>query len=93
MVTRPPAYRVPFRVERDDALGRYRLVNTSREVVHGVSFTVHGSGVMAVSPPRIVRPGYGVEVTIISANRARDTILVVRWFRPNGVEYLWRVAF
>lgn len=92
-MTRPIAYRVPFRVERDHAEGTYLLVNTSREVVHGVSFTLHGSGVMAVSPPRMVLPGYGVEVTIASANRARNTILVVRWFRPNGVEYLWRVAF
>lgn len=93
MVTRPPAYRVPFRVERDYAVGNYRLINVSRETVHGVSFTLHGSGVMAISPPRIVRPGYGVEVTIASANLAADTILVVRWFRPSGVEYLWRVAF
>jgi hypothetical protein len=93
MVTRPLAYRVPFRVERDYALGNYRLINTGPEVVHGVSFTLHGSGVMAISPPRIVRPGHGIEVTIVSADLARDTILVVRWFRPDGVEYLWRVAF
>jgi hypothetical protein len=84
---------VPFRVERDAAVGNYRLINSSREVVHGVSFTLHGAGVMAISPPRIVRPGHGVEVTIAAASIALDTILVVRWFRPNGVEYLWRVAF
>jgi hypothetical protein len=93
MVTRPPAYRVPFRVERDYAASNYRLINIGTEVVHGLSFTLHGSGVMAISQPRIVRPGYGVEVTIAAANLARDTILVVRWFRPDGVEYLWRVAF
>jgi hypothetical protein len=93
MVTRPLAYRVPFRLERDFAVGNYRLINVSAEVVHGVSFTLHGPGVMAISPPRVVRPGYGVEVTIASNDLARSTILVVRWFRPNGVEYLWRVAF
>jgi hypothetical protein len=93
MVTRPIAYRVPFRVERDYAAGSYRLINISREVVHGVSFTLHGSGVMAISPPRMVRPGHGIEVSIATRNPARNTILVVRWFRPNGMEYLWRVAF
>ena len=93
MVTRPLAYRVPFRLEREPAANVYRLTNASVEVLHGVSFTLHGSGVMAVSPPRTVRPGYGVEVTIAAANLAVDTILVVRWFRPSGIEYLWRVAF
>jgi hypothetical protein len=93
MVTRPIAYRVPFRVDRDYAAGTYLLTNVSREVVHSVSFTLHGSGVMAISPPRMVRPGHAIEVTVAARNPARDTILVVRWFRPNGMEYLWRVAF
>lgn len=93
MVSRPLAYRVPFRLERNRAHNTYRLINVGHEVVHGVSFTLHGAGVMAISPPRIVRPGYGVEVTIAAANLAQNTILVVRWFRPGGVEYLWRVAF
>ena len=93
MVTRAPAYRVPFRLEREPELNTYRLMNTSAELLRGVSFTLHGAGVMAISPPRIVRPGYGVEVTIAAANLSADTILVVHWFRPSGVEYLWRVAF
>ena len=93
MVTRPPAYRVPFRLQREPARSAYTLVNVGGETVHGVSFTLHGSGVMAVSPPKLLPPGHGVEVTIHAANLARETILVVRWFRPNGVEYLWRVSF
>jgi hypothetical protein len=24
---------------------------------------------------------------------AKDTIGVIRWFRPNDQEYLWRVSF
>lgn len=88
MTTRPLAYRVPFALESDGEV--YRLVNISAEVVHGVSFTLHGAGVMAISPARVLVPGHGLEVTI--AARSSAVILVVRWFRPNGIEYLWRVA-
>lgn len=87
MVTRPLAYRVPFMLERER--NAYRLTNTSPETVHGVTFTLHGGGVMAVSPPRVMRPRHGIEVTV--ATRPGDAILVIRWFRPNGTEYLWRV--
>ena len=87
MVTRPLAYRVPFVLDRDRHA--YRLTNTGSETVHGVTFTLHGSGVMAVSPSRVMRPGHGIEVTI--AARAAGAILVIRWFRPSGIEYLWRV--
>lgn len=93
MVIHLPAYRVPFRLERDAVRGTCRLINTSNEVVRGASFTLHGSGVMAVSAPALLPPGHGVEVSIAAADLAHSTILVVRWFRPDGVEYLWRVAF
>jgi hypothetical protein len=93
MVTRDIAYRVPFELERDPARGLYRLMNTSHETVHGVTFTLHGTGLMAISPPRVLPPEHGIEVTIAGRDRARDGILVIRWFRPNGVEYLWRVSF
>ena len=91
MVTRPLAYRVPFLLEREPAQHAYRLTNTSLETVHGVTFTLHGAGIMAASAPRVVRPQHGIEVTI--AARSSAAILVIRWCRPNGVEYLWRVAF
>ncbi len=90
-MTRPRAYPVPFVLEREPARHAYLLTNVSLETVHGVTFTLHGAGVMAVSPPRTLRPEHGIEVTI--ATGRRDAILVVRWFRPNGTEYLWRVAF
>jgi hypothetical protein len=90
---RPLAYRLPFTLEREPAHNLYRLTNVGTEVVYGVSFTLHGSGVMAVSPPKRILPLHGIEVTIAGANLARDTILVVRWFRADEVEYLWRVAF
>ena len=93
MVSRQLAYRVPFLLEREPARHLYRLTNTSAELVHGVTFTLHGTGVMAISPPRVVRPQHGIEVSIAGRNLAANTILVIRWFRPSGVEYLWRVAF
>jgi len=93
MVTRPLAYRVPFLLDREPARHLYRLTNTSIETVHGVTFTLHGAGVMAISPPRVVRPQHGIEVIIAGRDLAVNTILVIRWFRPSGVEYLWRVAF
>ena len=89
MATRPRAYRVPFTAQRP-RVGTYELVNESAEVLHGVSFTLHGAGVMAVSLPRVVRPGYGVEVSV-AAQRRSDVILVVRWARADGTEYVWRV--
>jgi len=90
-MTRPLAYRVPFLLEREPARHAYLLTNTSLETVHGVTFTLHGAGVMAISPARVIRPEHGIEVTI--AARSSDAILVIRWFRPNGTEYLWRVVF
>lgn len=89
----PPAYRVPFRFERGAKRNTHRLVNVSSETVHGVTFVVHGPGLLAVSAPATIAPGEGVEVTIAAQNLARSTILVVRWFRHDGFEYLWRVSF
>ena len=93
MVIRPLAYRVPFQLDREPARHLYRLTNTSIETVHGVTFTLHGAGIMAISPPRVVRPQHGIEVIIAARDPSANTILVIRWFRPSGVEYLWCVAF
>lgn len=93
MTRLPIAYRVPFRLERESPRATFRLVNTSREIVRGVSFTLHGSGIMAVSAPVVVHPGGDVEMRIAAKQIAHSTILVVRWFRPNGTEYLWRISF
>ena len=90
MVTRPLAYRVPFVFKREPSRHVYTLTNVGAEIVHGVTFTLHGTGVMAASPPATLRPEHGIEVTI--AARSSTAILVVRWFRPSGIEYLWRVA-
>jgi hypothetical protein len=56
-------------------------------------FSLHGSGVMPVSAPSTLEPGDVLEIVISGSDLARNTIGVVRWFRPDGQEYLWRVSF
>lgn len=85
------AYRVPFRLERTPS--EYRLRNDSAEPLHGVALTIHGPGQLASNPPAKLQPGEVLEVTVDGSRLERGTIGVVRWFRPNGVEYLWRVSF
>ena len=69
------------------------LVNISNETVRGVTFVVHGPGLLAVSAPATLSPGTGIEVSLAARDLARSTILVVRWFRLDGLEYVWRVSF
>lgn len=84
------AYRVPFRLEGEPPA--YRFLNEGSEPVHGVAVTIHGPGGLAANSPAKLQPGEALEVTIESGRLLRGTILVVRWFRPDGVEYLWRVT-
>jgi hypothetical protein len=86
------AYRVPWRIEREHA-PTFRIVNESRDTLRGVSLSLTGSAMMLASPPRLVAPGDGVVVTIKGRDLARDTVLIVRWFRSDGGEYLWSVSF
>jgi hypothetical protein len=85
------AYRVPFTLERTPPA--YRFVNSSEEAVHGVAVTIHGPGRLASNAPAKLQPGEALEVTIEGDKLERGTIAVVRWFRPNQIEYLWRVSF
>ncbi|PZQ91944.1 MAG: hypothetical protein DI534_03085 [Leifsonia xyli] len=85
-------YRVPFSFDRTHA-PRFRLRNDSPERVRGVTTTLCGSGVMPMGPPRALAPGEAMEVVIRGGDLARETTLVIRWLRPNGEEYLWRVSF
>lgn len=87
------AYPVPFRIERDSGPRRYVLINSGPEPVDGVTLSLLGAGVMPASAPSTLQPGEAVEVMIAARDLARSTILVVRWFRPSGEEYLWRVSF
>jgi hypothetical protein len=87
------AYRVPFRVTRDHRATTYTLINSSAETLTGLSFTLHGPGLLAASTDATLPPRHGVEVSVAGREHGDATILVVRWFRPDGVEYLWRVPF
>jgi len=86
------AYRVPFRVERG-AAPVYRIINVSDATVHGVALTLHGGGVMAASAPCRLTPGEALDVTVAGRDLAQSSIMVVRWFRTDGQEYLWRISF
>lgn len=92
LLPRPAAYRVPWQVDRRHA-PIYRLVNVGPEPLWGVSLTLSGSAVMRATPPRRLVPGECLAVTVRGRDIERDTVLIVRWFRPSGEEYLWRVSF
>jgi hypothetical protein len=84
------AYRVPWHFDRGD--GVYGLQNLGGERLTGVTFGLCGSGVMPASTPATLEPGDTLELVIAGHDLARDAVGVVRWFRPNGDEYLWRVS-
>jgi hypothetical protein len=90
-VSTESAYRVPWLFERGD--GYYSLRNLGAEPLTAVTFNLYGSGFMPTTAPATLRSGDALEIVIAGQDLARDTIGVVRWFRPNGQEYLWRVSF
>ena len=59
----------------------------------GVRFSLLGAGSMPVQAPVTLEPGESAEIPIHGKDLARATILVVRWSRANGDEYLWRASF
>jgi hypothetical protein len=89
----PLAYRVPFAVDRSNAPSRYYLVNRSAETLESVRLCLLGSGIMLPLSSRRVLPGAAIAFAARGAHLARDSVVIVRWFRPNGEEYLWRISF
>jgi hypothetical protein len=87
------AYPVPLRLDRSDAPHRYHLQNVGEEPLRGLSFSLLGSGLMRASPPCSLAPGQQMSLRIRGDALPVSAILIVRWFRPNGDEYLWRVSF
>ncbi len=85
-------YRVPFVFDRRHA-PRYVLRNRGSETVRAVTATLLGSGVMSTGHPRALAPGGELEFVVRGEHLARDATLVIRWLRPGGEEYLWRVTF
>ncbi|GGF26443.1 hypothetical protein [Subtercola lobariae] len=87
-----PAYAVPLRIDRSGA-PRYRITNVGHEQLVGLTYSLLGSGVMNSPAPRLLDVGATTDVIIRGEDLARRTVLVIRWFRPSGEEYLWRVSF
>lgn len=85
------AYRVPLRVDRTHAPA-YRLVNVSDERLSGLRVTLLGSGRLVPISSLRLSPGTALTVVVHDTD-ARTSVLIVRWFRPNGEEFLWRVSF
>jgi hypothetical protein len=89
---RPTAYRVPWRVERS-AEPHYRIRNVGEDTLRGVTVSVFGTSRFRVAAPAVVHPGGAIHAAASGPDPARDTIVVVRWFAPDGAEYLWQVSF
>lgn len=86
------AYRVPWAVERRDD-PRFLLVNTSDEELHGVHLVLTGAGRLLWTRPLRVEPGGRIAFVLHADDPARDCVVCVRWFRPDGGEYVWRIVF
>jgi hypothetical protein len=85
------AYRVPWHFERGD--GHFTLRNLGNESLRRVTFNLYGAGLMPTSAPVTLEPGEALEIVIAGRDLEVSAIGVVRWFRPNDDEYLWRVSF
>jgi len=85
-------YRVPFLFDRSRA-PVYRLVNIGSERLRGVSVALLGSGLMSPVMPRALEPTEAIELRVRGEHLARNAVLMVRWLRPDGSDYLWRVSF
>lgn len=85
-------YRVPFVLDRSRA-PVYRLTNISSERLRGVTVLLHGPGVLTFSPPGVLAPTQSLTFTVRGTDLTTATTVVVRWLRPLGEDYLWRVSF
>lgn len=93
MFSPPLAYTVPFDIDRSRCPRVYRLVNRSPEDVTGLRVTLLGSGLLVPVATTLLRPGDGVDLSVLGVELTRNTIAVVRWFRRGGDEFLWRFSF
>ncbi|QAY74961.1 hypothetical protein ET445_10040 [Agromyces protaetiae] len=87
-----PAYRVPWRVDRSRDPW-FTLVNDGDEPASGVQISLSGDGRLLWRPLLTVAAGDQVTFVVQADDPARNCIACVRWFRPDGTEYLWRISF
>lgn len=86
----------PWRVVRR-SLGVLELEHRGSETAHSVRFALSGAGLLGLSLPRVVEPGERLRVVVRGAlgddaTDAPDSLLVLRWFQPDGTELLWPIA-
>jgi hypothetical protein len=84
-------YRLPVALDRD-RFPRLQLVNTGSETLRGVTVLATGSGRVLAPATAVLAPGDHLDLSVLGADPARDTVLIVRWLRPDGTEWLWRAA-
>jgi hypothetical protein len=93
MSTQPPAYPVPFWIDRRDAPRLYRLEHVGDENVRGLRVTLSGPGHVVPVFVALMTPGASVTLTVLGVDLSRSSIAHVSWLRPDGDEYLWRFSF
>jgi hypothetical protein len=92
MSNHPPAYAVPFWIDRTLAPHLHRVVNLGDEPVRGLRVSLLGSGHLLPMETTSLGPGSSFTLTTLATD-SRDSVMVLRWFRPDGEEYLWRFSF
>ncbi|WP_157887541.1 hypothetical protein [Frondihabitans sp. PAMC 28766] len=93
MSSRPPAYPVPLWIDRDDAPHLYRVCNVGDETLRGLRATLVGDGHLEPMHIPLLGAGESVTLTLVGPDLERESVVVLRWFRPDGDEFLWRVSF
>ncbi|MEJ6488890.1 hypothetical protein PQI23_04040 [Leucobacter sp. USCH14] len=93
----PSAIEAPWRVSKRSASGVIEVENMSAAALHAVCFSLAGDGLLGLSLPRTVLPGERLRVALRgtraeAASDAADSLLVLRWFQPDGRELLWPVS-
>lgn len=93
MSSHPPAYAVPFWIDRQDAPHLFRVVHLGDEDVRGVRVTLLGPGYVVPVFVPLLTPGASFTLTVLGADLSRSTVAVLSWLRPDGDDYLWRFSF
>jgi hypothetical protein len=93
----PAACAVPWRLARDHRSGIIEVENTGDEPLLSVRFALAGAGLLGLSLPSTVAPGERLRVVLrgtlaTDAAAGADAMLVLRWFRADGVELLWPIS-
>ncbi|RKR74714.1 hypothetical protein [Frondihabitans australicus] len=93
MSSRSVAYEVPLWIDREGAPRVYRVCNLGDEPIRGLRATLLGPGHLEPVHVPVLTSGGDVSLTVVGPDLERGSVAVLRWFRPDGTEYLWRFSF